>query len=162
MAGQPELAPPTGVQRVLAELEAAACRVELVTLPKRAPTAEAAAAALAVDVGQIANSLVFRSEQTPILVMASGAHRVDTQKVADVLEFPSLQRAEPSFVKRVTSQAIGGVAPVGHPQRLRTVVDVALAGYDRVWVAAGVAETVLSISYSELLRVTAGIPAEVA
>lgn len=93
---------------------------------------------------------------------ASGAHRVDTVKLSALLELPSLDRADPAYVRAATGQPIGGVAPIGHPRQLRTVVDIALAAYPVVWAAAGTPDTVFNTSYAELLRLTAGTPAEVA
>jgi prolyl-tRNA editing enzyme YbaK/EbsC (Cys-tRNA(Pro) deacylase) len=131
-------------------------------LPEAVKTAVAAAAALGIEVGQIANSLVFAADGEPVLVMTSGAHRVDTAKVALLLGVDGLTRATPEFVREHTGQAIGGVAPVGHPKPIRTVVDTALASYDEIWAAGGVAEAVFPTTYAELVRITAGIPAEVA
>src|SRR5579875_3027833 len=96
-------------------------------LDEPAPTAVAAAALVGVEVGAIANSLVFATaEDEPVLVLTSGAHRVDTAKVATLLGTPALHRASAEFVYAATGQRIGGVAPVGHPTRLRTLVDTAL------------------------------------
>lgn len=149
------------VERVAAALTALRASGAVRELPVPAPTAAIAAAALGVEVGAIANSLIFRSTH-PVLVMASGAHRVDTVKLAALLDLPSLDRADPDYVRAATGQHIGGVAPIGHPQRLRTVVDIALAAYPVVWAAAGTPQTVFNTSYDELLRLTAGTPAEVA
>ena len=93
------------------------------------PTAAAAAEALGCEVGAIANSLVFDADGAPLLVLASGAHRVDTGKVAALLGVTRVRRATPEFVLAATGQEVGGVAPVGHPAPLRTVVDVDLAGF---------------------------------
>jgi prolyl-tRNA editing enzyme YbaK/EbsC (Cys-tRNA(Pro) deacylase) len=87
---------------------------------------------------------------------------VDTPGLAATLGVTQLRRATPQFVKRHTGQVIGGVAPIGHPAPLRTVVDTALAAYDEVWAAGGVPQAVFPITYAELLRLTAGTPAEVA
>src|SRR3954467_12071981 len=95
-------------------------------LPAAVTTAAAAAAALGVEVGQIANSLVFDADGAPLLVLTSGAHRVDTGKVAALLGVAKVRRASPEFVRTATGQTIGGVAPVGHPAPLRTLVDRAL------------------------------------
>jgi len=89
-------------------------------LPEPAPTAAIAAAQLGVEVGAIANSLVFRADDAPLLVLTSGAHRVDTSRVAALTGVASVGRADPEFVRAATGQVIGGVAPVGHPQPLRT------------------------------------------
>ncbi|WFE41468.1 YbaK/EbsC family protein [Micromonospora sp. WMMD998] len=131
-------------------------------LPEAVHTAAAAAGALGVDVGAIANSLVFDADDAPLLVLTSGAHRVDTAGLAATLGVTHLRRASPDFVKRHTGQVIGGVAPVGHPGPLRTVVDTALAGYAEVWAAGGVPQAVFPTTYAELLRITGGAPAEVA
>ena len=143
-------------------LAAAECQGRVQLLPDAAPTAAAAAAQLGVDVGAIANSLVFAtSEGEPVLVLTSGAHRVDTVKVAALLETESLTRATPAFVLEATGQAIGGVAPVGHPAPIRTLVDVILADYPEVWAAGGIPHAVFPSNYAELLRLTGGTPAEV-
>jgi prolyl-tRNA editing enzyme YbaK/EbsC (Cys-tRNA(Pro) deacylase) len=115
-----------------------------------------------VEVGQIANSLIFDADGEPLLVLTSGAHRVDTARVAADLGVTRLKRATPEFVRQHTGQAIGGVAPLGHPKPVRTLVDTALARYDAIWAAGGVPRAVFPITYAELLRVTAGSPADVA
>ena len=125
-------------------------------------TAAAAAQALGVEVGQIANSLIFDADGDPLLVLTSGAHRVDTGKVAAGLGVARLKRATPDFVREHTGQAIGGVAPLGHPKAVRTLVDTALEQYEVIWAAGGVPRAVFPITYAELLRVTAGTPADVA
>jgi prolyl-tRNA editing enzyme YbaK/EbsC (Cys-tRNA(Pro) deacylase) len=125
-------------------------------------TAAAAAAALGVEVGQIANSLIFDADGEALLVLTSGAHRVDTKKVAAGLGVAELGRATPEFVRAHTGQPIGGVAPLGHPKPVRTLVDTALAQYDVIWAAGGVPQAVFPITYAELLRVTGGTPVEVA
>jgi prolyl-tRNA editing enzyme YbaK/EbsC (Cys-tRNA(Pro) deacylase) len=144
-------------------LAAAQCQGRVHLLQDAAPTAAAAAAQLGVDVGAIANSLIFAtSEGEPVLVLTSGAHRVDTVKVAALLETEALTRATPAFVLEATGQAIGGVAPVGHPAPIRTLVDVALADYPEIWAAGGIPHAVFPSNYAELLRLTGGRPAEVA
>jgi len=125
-------------------------------------TAAAAAAALGVEVGQIANSLIFDADGEPLLVLTSGAHRVDTGKVAAGLGVAKLGRATPEFVRTHTGQPIGGVAPLGHPKPVRTLVDTALAQYPVVWAAGGVPQAVFPITYAELLRVTGGTATDVA
>lgn len=135
---------------------------EIVILDEAVHTAPAAAAALNIEVGQIANSLIFDADGEPLLVLTSGAHRVDTAKVAAALGVSKLRRATPEFVRRHTGQAIGGVAPLGHPKPVRTLVDVDLEQFSVVWAAAGVPQSVFPITYAELVRVTAGTPAEVA
>ncbi|HEX3335504.1 MAG TPA: YbaK/EbsC family protein [Jatrophihabitans sp.] len=132
-------------------------------LDDAAPTAAAAAALVGVEVGAIANSLVFATaEDEPLLVMTSGAHRVDTAKVAALVGTADLKRASAEFVHAATGQRIGGVAPVGHPAPLRTLVDIALAEYPEVWAAGGIPHAVFPTSFDELLALTGGESAEVA
>ncbi|MCL7455586.1 YbaK/EbsC family protein [Micromonospora echinofusca] len=131
-------------------------------LPDAVHTAAAAAESLGVGVGQIANSLVFDADGTPLLVLTSGAHRVDTAGLAASIGVDRLRRATPEFVRAHTGQVIGGVAPVGHPHPLRTLVDTALGSYDEIWAAGGVPRAVFPTTYPELLRVTGGVPTTVA
>lgn len=125
-------------------------------------TAAAAAEALSVEVGQIANSLIFEVDGEPLLVLTSGAHRVDTAKVARQLGVPKLKRATPEFVRQRTGQPIGGVAPVGHPQPIRTLVDTALRRHDVIWAAGGVPRAVFPITYEQLRELTSATEVEVA
>jgi prolyl-tRNA editing enzyme YbaK/EbsC (Cys-tRNA(Pro) deacylase) len=134
---------------------------EVRELPEPAPTAATAAAQLGCPVGAIANSLVFSADGEPLLILTSGAHRVDTAKVAAELGLAKLGRADPDFVYASTGQRIGGVAPVGHPQPIRTLVDRALEPYEVVWAAAGHAHTVFPTSFPELVRITSGTVADV-
>jgi prolyl-tRNA editing enzyme YbaK/EbsC (Cys-tRNA(Pro) deacylase) len=134
---------------------------EVRVLPDSAPTAAAAAAQLGCEVGAIANSLVFDADGAPLLVMTSGAHRVDTSRVAALVGAAAVGRADARSVRAWTGQVIGGVAPVGHPAPIRTLVDAWLAKYDVVWAAAGHPHAVFPTSFDELLRITGGAPAEV-
>src|SRR6516164_3063626 len=122
-------------------------------LPEPAPTAATAAAQLGCELGAIANSLVFAADGAPLLVMTSGAHRVDTAKVAGLIGATAVTRANPAAVRDWTGQPIGGVAPVGHPAPVRTLVDTWLAKHDTIWAAAGHPHTVFPTSYEELLRI---------
>ncbi len=131
-------------------------------LPDAVHTAVAAAAALNVEVGQIANSLIFDADGQPLLVLTSGSHRVDTAKVAALVGVAQLRRATPDFVRTFTGQPIGGVAPLGHPKPVPTLVDTALAPYGEIWAAGGIPHAVFPTTYAELVRITAGTPADVA
>ena len=132
-------------------------------LPDAAPTAVAAAEQLGVEVGAIANSLVFATaEGEPVLVLTSGAHRVDTAKAAALLGTTRLVRASAELVRQATGQPIGGVAPVAHPAPLRTLVDNDLAHHPQVWAAGGIPHAVFPTSFDELVRLTGGAPADVA
>ncbi|MFI6822670.1 YbaK/EbsC family protein [Micromonospora sp. NPDC050187] len=156
------------VRAVQAALDAATARdgsggpATVRLLPEAVHTAAAAAEALGVPVGAIVNSLVFDADGAPLLVLTSGAHRVDVPRVAASVGAARLRRATPEFVREHTGQVIGGVAPLGHPAPLRTLVDTTLAGHAEVWAAGGVPRAVFPTTYAELLRITAGIPAGVA
>lgn len=128
---------------------------EVTWLDDAARTAALAAEALGIEVGAIANSLVFTLDGEPTLILTSGAHRVDTAWVGERLG-GRLKRADAEVVKAATGQVIGGVAPVGHPEPIRTYVDEALAAYPEVWAAAGHAHTVFPTTFEELVRVTGG------
>ncbi|RFU38645.1 YbaK/EbsC family protein [Actinomadura logoneensis] len=148
-------------ERVAAVLREQGADGEIIELPDSARTAQAAAEQLGCEVGAIANSLVFDADGAPLLVLTSGAHRVDTARVAALVGAQKVRRATPEFVREHTGQPIGGVAPAGHPAPIRTLVDVWLDKYDRVWAAGGHPHTVFPTSYAELLRITGGDPAEV-
>jgi len=149
------------VQRVADDLAAAGAAGEIRILDEATPTAAAAAEYLGCEVGAIANSLIFDGDGAPVLILTSGAHRVTTAKIAAELGISKLRRATPEFVRTHTGQAIGGVAPVGHPERVRTLVDITLDQYDEVWAAGGVPHSVFPTTYAELLRITAGTPVTV-
>ncbi len=148
-------------EHVASELRSLGVEGQVRELPEPAPTAATAAAQLGCEVGAIANSLLFSCDGEPLLILTSGAHRVNTAKVAAELGADKLTRADPDFVYASTGQRIGGVAPVGHPAAIRTLVDTALQGYEVVWAAAGHAHTVFPTSFTELVRITAGTAADV-
>ena len=128
-------------------------------LDRPAPTAAAAAEQLGCPIGAIANSLVFASaDDEPVLIMTSGAHRVDLDRVRSDHGL-DLKRASADFVRTHTSQPIGGVAPVGHPAPIRTLVDRDLAAYDPLWAAGGIPHAVFPLSYADLVRLTNGTEA---
>ena len=148
------------VDRVRAALATHSLAPEIVWFDVATPTAEAAAAAIGTTVGAIANSLVFTIDAEPLLVLTSGAHRVDTTWLGERLG-GVIERASKETVKEATGQVIGGVAPVGHPSPIRTVVDTDLADFDTVWAAAGHAHTVFPTTFDELVRITGGEPSAV-
>ena len=125
-------------------------------IPDGARTAAEAAAAVGVEVGAIANSLVFVADGVPLLVMTSGGHRVDTVALAARIGVGAIERATPEIVRSATGQAIGGVAPVGHPAPLRTLVDPVLDTFDEIWAAAGHSHAVFPLTFSDLVRITGG------
>jgi prolyl-tRNA editing enzyme YbaK/EbsC (Cys-tRNA(Pro) deacylase) len=153
MEGMALPAKATGIQQRLREL---GIDREIIHLPEGVHTAKAAAAALGIEVGAIANSLIFWMDGAPLLVMTSGRHRVDTAALSGLLGEGPIERATPEQVRAATGQVIGGVAPLGHPAPIRSIVDVALRDYPRLSAAAGTPDTVFMLSYDELLRITGG------
>ncbi|MFM7542232.1 MAG: YbaK/EbsC family protein [Actinomycetales bacterium] len=131
---------------------------EIKILAESARTAQDAANALGIEVGQIASSLVFTVPSgDPILVITSGRHRVNTDLVAGLIEVDSLARADADFVKDYSGYSVGGVAPIGWLKPAKhIVIDKALADYEVVWAAAGHPHAVFPTSFAELVRVTAG------
>ena len=156
-----EIASHQNVLAVEAALRAAGIEPRVRVLPETAPTAVAAAEQIGCPVAAIANSLVFDAAGEPLLVRTSGAHRVDTGKLAAHLGLPKLSRASAEFVRRHTGQVIGGVAPLGHPAPIRTLIDETLAGYPEIWAAAGHPHTVFPTTYDQLLAATAAEPVAV-
>mgnify|MGYP001552994614 CR=1 FL=1 len=149
------------VRTVAAALADAGVAGQIVVLPDSAPTDAAAAAQLGCNVGAIANSLVFDADGSPVLVLTSGAHRVDTDLVARHIGAATVRRASADFVRSHTGQPIGGVAPVGHPSPLPTLVDEWLTRHDQVWAAAGHPHPVFPTTFAELIRITGGTPTDV-
>ena len=155
------------MEKVLEALRAHGAEGEVRTLTEPVPTAAAAAERLGCEPGAIANSLVFvipgapGEEPEPVLVLTSGAHRVDTKRVAALLGVPRLKRATPDQVLTATGQQIGGCAPIGHPRPLRTVVDTWLGKHPTIWAGAGDEFTMLSTTLEELTRLTNGTVADV-
>ena len=142
-------------------LEAGGVSGRVRMLNEAVTTARAAAQHLGCPVGAIANSLIFSTDGgEPLLIMTSGAHRVDMIKVGDQLGV-QLRRASPDFVREHTGQPIGGVAPVGHPKPIPTLVDRALADFDELWAAGGIPHAIFPLTYRELLVLTGGVEADV-
>jgi len=155
------------VRAVSAALTSFGVRGQIIVLAEAARTARQAADALGIEIAQIANSLVFqarRHDETvrPLLVLASGAHRVDALQVSDLLELTEISLADAVFVRDHTGFTVGGVAPIAPGHVIQTVVDVSFARFDQVWAAAGHPRAVFPTSYDELLRLTGGHSAEVA
>ena len=136
-------------------LRTAGATGEVVELDTSTHTSAEAAAALGVDVAQIAKSLVFRTTEGGVLVVASGADRVDRARLGELLG-TTVSRADAATVLELTGYEVGGVCPVGLPADLPVVVERALSKYDVVWAAGGTASTVFPTTYAELLRITGG------
>lgn len=146
---------------MVAALRAGGVDAQVKEFDESTRTALDAANALDVPVGAIVKSLVFAADGAPVLVLASGDHQVDTAKVAHILGAGHVGRADADLVRDATGFAIGGVAPVGHPHPLRTVIDTHLGSFDVIWAAAGTPRTVFATSYDELLRLTDAVAADI-
>ncbi len=142
------------VAHVAAELERAGLRGEVKELEASTRTAKDAAAAVGCPVGAIANSLIFMADGDPIVVLSSGAHRVDTDFVARVIVAEELRPATADEVRQATGQTIGGVAPVGHPTQLPTYIDSALREFVTIWASAGTPHAVFPSTFADLKRAT--------
>ena len=153
----------SGQSRFAEELRRLGVTSAVQEMPESTRTAAEAAAALRCDVAQIVKSLVFRSVVTdePLLVLASGADRVDESRLAEVVG-QQVEQATGKFVRARTGYAIGGVPPVGHTQPLATYLDEHLLGHALVWAAAGTPRAVFSIEPTELLRITSATVVAVA
>jgi prolyl-tRNA editing enzyme YbaK/EbsC (Cys-tRNA(Pro) deacylase) len=134
---------------------------EVVILPDSVHTAALAAAALGCEPGAIANSLLFDADGAPVLVLTSGAHRVDTTATAARIGVPRLRRASPEFVRDHTGQVIGGVSPIAHPAPVPTYLDPWLERHPVVWAAAGHPAAVFSTTFDELRALTGATVVEV-
>ncbi len=141
-------------EAVRAALAAASHPDTVRLVPDGARTAAEAAAALGCEVGAIANSLVFLADGAPLLVLSSGRHRVDTDGLAARLGHGRISRAKPDDVAAATGQVIGGVAPVGHPRPLVTVIDESLAAYPDLYAAAGTHDTIFRTHFAAHVALT--------
>lgn len=151
----------TALDRVRAALTLYGHRGGIIELPSAVPTAAAAAQQLACPVGAIANSLIFEADGSPLLIVASGGHRVDVKRAASHFGVRKVRRATAEFVVEATGQEVGGVAPIGHPAPLRTLVDTALADYPQVWAGGGLPHTMFRTAFEELVALTGGEAAAV-
>jgi len=148
---------PASAQRVQEALDSLGIDSRVTELPVAARTSQQAADALGIEVGRIAKSLVFRAAHSSraVLVIAAGDRRVDEKRVAQALGEP-IERATPEFVRAHTGFAIGGVAPLGHPQPLATFVDASLHRFDTVWAAGGTPHCVFPIAPVALIGACGG------
>jgi prolyl-tRNA editing enzyme YbaK/EbsC (Cys-tRNA(Pro) deacylase) len=147
------------VKRVIAALAEHGCSGEIKVLSDSARTAAEAAAALGIEVGQIASSLIFKlPDGSPLLVITSGRHRVDTDLVAQNLGIEKLGRVDADYVKEQSGFSIGGVAPIGWVSPATILIDQALNDYEVVWAAAGHPHAVYPTSFAELLAITSAKP----
>ena len=141
------------VKRVIVALAEHGCAGQIKVLSDSARTAAEAAAALGIEVGQIASSLIFKlPDGSPLLVITSGRHRVDTDLVASNLGIEKLGRVDADYVKEKSGFSIGGVAPIGWVSPATILIDLALNDYDVIWAAAGHPHAVYPTTYDELIQ----------
>lgn len=149
-------------QRVRAAAEALGVNVDIVRFPEGTRTAADAATAIGCDVAAIAKSIVLSSDRGPVLVLTSGANRVDYAKVAVALGAGGVRRADAEEARTATGYPIGGTAPFGHPAPVPILCDADLLAFDEVWAAGGTPDTVFAIGSDELVRSTGATVADVA
>lgn len=166
MCGSELKALPDGVQRVAKLLLEKGHPHAPVMLDDAARTAQQAADALGIVVGQIAKSIIFRrkTDDVAVLVITSGDRRVDEKKVQALVCAPDekLGRADADFVKTKTGFSIGGVSPLAHLHKPVTLIDQELFRFDEIWAAAGHPHAVFKLMPADLVRLTAAPVADVA
>ena len=153
----------SAVKRVVAAMETFSITGEIRVLSETAKSAAEAAAGLGIEVGQIASSIIFKlPDETPLLVITSGRHRVDTELVANKLGIEKLERVDADYVKEKSGFSIGGVAPIGWIKTPSlTLIDEALNDYEVVWAAAGHPHAVFPTTFAELLSAAQATPMKV-
>ena len=142
----------SAVKRVIAAMQNYEIKGQIKVLSETAKSASEAASGLGIEVGQIASSLIFKlPNQSPLLIITSGRHRVDTDLVASNLEVEKLERVDADYVKEKSGFSIGGVSPIGwlNPPSI-VLIDEALNDYSVVWAAAGHPHAVFPTSFNEL------------
>ncbi|MDG2352366.1 MAG: YbaK/EbsC family protein [Acidimicrobiales bacterium] len=143
------------IDRFIGEAEASGLDVEVQRYPDGTRTAADAAAAVGCKIDQIVKSLVFMADVRPILILCSGARRVDEEKLAEYIG-TEIRIAGASEVRAATGYAIGGTPPLGHTVPLKTVVDPHLMEFEEIWAAAGTPDSVFPIQPKELVKATSG------
>ena len=145
------------VRKVEKALKAHGLECQVLNMKETTRSAQDAANSLGCRVEQIVKSLVFMTKKTkkPILVIASGANRVNTKKIRNLLSEP-IKMADPDFVRAKTGFAIGGVPPLGHSNPLETFIDEDLLKHTEIWAAAGTSNTMFKLSPDDLQKITEG------
>lgn len=148
--------------RVQAAARDRGVRAEVRRFPEGTRTAEDAARAVDCDVAAICKSIVLSTDAGPVLVLTSGANRVDMAKVATLTDRGGVRRANADEARAATGQPIGGTAPFGHPAAMLVIVDEDLLVFDQVWAAGGTPDTVFPIPPRVLVDSTGAQVADVA
>ncbi len=144
-------------QKVQTALDALGFTLQVVQLPQTTRTSAEAAQAVGCEVGQIAKSLIFKTKRShkPILVIASGANRVNEKKIGELVGEP-IEKPDADFVREKTGFVIGGIPPVGHEEKLDVYIDEDLLHYTEIWAAAGNPNAVFRLTPADLVRMTGG------
>ncbi|HEX5041166.1 MAG TPA: YbaK/EbsC family protein [Candidatus Limnocylindria bacterium] len=150
------------VVRVVAAARRAGLEIAVERFPEGTRTASDAARAVGCEVAQIVKSLVFVADGTPVVALVSGANRVDLGRLAAAVDAAEVRKADGDEARSATGFPIGGVAPFGHPGAVTVVVDRDLLAHERLWAAAGLPDAVFAIAPHELLRISGGLPADLA
>jgi prolyl-tRNA editing enzyme YbaK/EbsC (Cys-tRNA(Pro) deacylase) len=147
----------SSARKVQAALQSLGLALHVIELPASTRTVVEAAQAVGCQVGQIVKSLVFRKaiSGSPLLIVASGAHRVNEARIGELVGEP-IGKADADFVRQRTGYSIGGVPPVGHNEPIETLVDEDLLQYGEIWAAAGTPNAVFRLTPEELVRMTGG------
>ena len=151
----------SGLDRFLEAATVLGHDLDVRRFPEGTKTAPDAARAIGCHVAQIVKSLVFVADGAHVLVLTSGANRVDVDRLAVLLEASQVRRATPEEVRSATGFSIGGTPPFGHPASIRTVADRDLLAHDVVWAAAGAPDAVFAITPAELIERSGGRVADV-
>ena len=150
------------VVKVIEELREKGVNTAVTVAAMEARTGAEAAQAYGCELGAIANSLIFRLGDKPLLIMTSAAHHVNTDKIRKQLRRGKLHHTDAAYVLQEAGQVIGGVSPVGHPQPIETIVDAALQQYPVIWADAGHPRAAFPTTFDELVRITNGAVMDVA
>ena len=163
MTGAPEAGESgSAIERVRAACEARQLPIDIIEYPAGTRTAEDAARVVGTSVGQIVKSLVFVADGAPILVLASGANRVDLRKLARLAGAARVEKASAETTREATGFAIGGVPPLGHRRPLAVYVDLGLLAHPVVYAAAGTPRAVFAVAPDALARATTGTVGDLA
>ena len=143
--------------RVQEELDKFGLALNVVEMQESTRTSQEAAYAVGCLVGQIAKSLVFKGKTTgaPVLVIASGANRVNEKKIAGHVG-EAITKPDADYVLAKTGYAIGGIPPVGHIEKLPCFIDEDLLQYEEIWAAAGTPFAVFKLTPAQLVAMTGG------
>ena len=144
------------IEKVQSYLDQYNMGLKIIELEESTRTCELAAAALGVEVGQIAKTLVFQADGQPVLIVASGDRKIKTGKLKRLLEVSRVRMADPETVKLVTGYPVGGVCPLALPEKLPILLDDTMHRFPVVYAAAGTPHSALPVTMEQLQKITGG------